>query len=148
MHEDVDSILLGADPLDLAAAWEAAADDRAGAVDLFIGTTRRFTAGRETLRLEYEAFGSMALSEMRRIVMDARSRWEILRCVVHHRIGTVAVGEPSVIIAVSAGHRAEAFEACRFLIDTLKREVPIWKRESFADGTSEWVGGEAPAGPA
>jgi len=144
MTRPVDSIVLTGQPLDIGAAIESVADERSGATDVFVGTTRRFTGDRETVTLSYEAHEPMAEAEIRRILAEARDRWDILRCAVHHRTGTVAVKEASVVIAVSTRHRAEAFEACRFLIDSLKDRVPIWKRESWTDGTSEWVGGDEP----
>ena len=144
MTGPADSIVLTAEPLDVGAAIGAVADERSGATDVFVGTTRRFTDDRETATLSYEAYEPMGEAAIVRIVAEARARWEILRCAVHHRTGTVAVGEASVVIAVSTRHRADAFDACRFLIDTLKDRVPIWKRESWTDGTSEWVGGEEP----
>lgn len=144
MADIPDSIQLSGRPLDIGAAWAALRDERAGAVDLFIGTTRRFTGDRETKHLVYEAYEAMVVAEVRRIVARARERWDILRCVVHHRTGTVAVGEASVVIGVATRHRAEAFEACRYLIDTLKTDVPIWKQESWVDGSTEWVQGGTP----
>ena len=132
-------ILLTERTLDSSAAVEFLRDESAGGIDLFLGTTRRFTAGRETERLEYEAYGSMAVDEMKRLAEKAAVRWPLAKVVVHHRTGVVAVTESSVIVGVSSPHRKDAFDATRFLIDTLKTEVPIWKREHFADGESEWV---------
>lgn len=116
----------------------------AGAISVFFGTTRQFTGKRETERLEYDCYQEMALAEMRRIVRDARSRWPLLRVCVLHRLGVVPVTESSVIVGVSSAHRKDSFPACRYLIDTLKGQVPIWKREHYADGTTEWVGGDLP----
>ena len=113
----------------------------------FAGATRNDNAGRRVLRLEYEAYEPMALSEMRRLAGEAGERWQIVRIAISHRVGLVDIGETSVAIAVSAAHRAEAFEACRFAIDTLKRTVPIWKKEYFADG-AVWADGELPPVPA
>lgn len=132
-------ILLTEQRLDSSAAAEFLRDESAGGIDLFLGTTRRFTAGRETERLEYEAYGSMAVDEMRRLAEAAAERWPLAKVVVHHRTGVVAVTESSVIVGSSSPHRKDAFDATRYLIDTLKREVPIWKREHFADGETEWV---------
>ena len=120
---------------------------RAGAISVFAGTTRQFTGGRETERLEYECYEEMALAEMRRIVRNARSRWPLHRVCILHRLGEVPVTESSVIVGVSSTHRKDSFPACRYLIDTLKGQVPIWKREYYTDGTTEWVGGNLP-GPA
>jgi molybdopterin synthase catalytic subunit len=105
----------------------------------FAGTTRRDNAGRVVIRLEYEAYEPMALSEMRKLAAEAGTRWKITRIAIAHRVGVVEIGETSVAIAVSAPHRAEAFEACRFAIDRLKEIVPIWKKEHF-EGGEIWIG--------
>lgn len=112
---------------------------QAGAVLLFLGTTREFTQGRKTTTLDYEAYDAMALKTLSEMEAIARDRWQLTECGIVHRLGNVPLGEASVAIAVSAAHRAAAFEAGRWLIDTLKVEVPIWKREHWADGTTEWV---------
>ena len=91
------------------------------------------------LALDYEAYPEMALGRMQQLAQTARQKWPILRIVMHHRIGRVPISEPSVAIAVSCPHRAEAFEACRWLIDQLKIDVPIWKKEIWADGSGTWV---------
>lgn len=119
--------------------------EEAGGVDIFLGTTRRWTAGRETVLLEYECYESMALSEMERLLREAEDRWPISRACLLHRIGEVPVLETSVIVGVSTPHRDAAFAACRYLIDELKQRVPIWKRERFADGSTEWVEGQLPS---
>jgi molybdopterin synthase catalytic subunit len=111
----------------------------AGAIDIFIGTTRNDSGGKQVLSLEYEAYEPMALRLMEEIAAEARVRWPIHSIAIVHRVGHVDVGEASVVVAVSAGHRKEAFDACRFAIDKLKTEVPIWKKEVFADG-EVWVG--------
>lgn len=134
-------ILLTDRPLDTAAAADFLRDERAGGIDLFLGTTRRWTRGRETEELEYEAYESMAIEEMKRLAAQANERWPLSKVVVHHRFGMVAVTQSSVIVGASSPHRADAFEATRFLIDTLKQEVPIWKRERYADGETEWIEG-------
>jgi molybdopterin synthase catalytic subunit len=110
----------------------------AGAVDVFIGTTRNHSRGRRVRSLEYEAYEPMAVRMMERIAEEARQRWDLINVSIVHRVGKVDVGEASVVIAVSSGHRTEAFQACRFLIDRLKQIVPIWKREFFEDGSVEW----------
>jgi molybdopterin synthase catalytic subunit len=112
--------------------------DGDGAVALFLGTVRNHNAGRRVLRLEYSAYAEMAEGEMAAIEDDALSRFEISRVALVHRRGLLEVGEVSVGVAVSAVHRAEAFEACRYVIDTLKRKVPIWKKELF-EGGEHWV---------
>jgi len=123
----------------------AVRDPTAGAVVVFLGTTRIQNEGRRVLRLEYEAFAGMAEREMAALAGRARRRWRICRVAMVHRTGVVPVGQVSVGVAVSAGHRAEAFAACRWLIDRLKTTVPIWKREHFRGGRI-WIGA-TPAGP-
>jgi molybdopterin synthase catalytic subunit len=125
--------------VDVAALEAAVADPAAGAICTFVGTTRENNVGRKVLRLEYEAYEAMALSEIRKLTEEAGRRWEITRIAITHRVGVVEIGETSVAIAVSAPHRAEAFEACRFAIDRLKEIVPIWKKEHF-EGGEVWIG--------
>ncbi len=127
------------DRVDVAALESAVADPLAGAICTFVGTTRENNVGRKVLLLEYEAYEAMALSEIRKLAEEAGRRWEITRIAITHRIGVVEIGETSVAIAVSAPHRAEAFEACRFAIDRLKEIVPIWKKEHF-EGGEVWIG--------
>jgi molybdopterin synthase catalytic subunit len=118
-------------------------DPEAGGVAVFIGTTRaeRDATGRELVALDYEAYPEMAVSQMRDLARRARERWPVVRLALLHRVGRVAPGEPSVLVAVACPHRAEAFDACRWLIDTLKAEVPIWKREVWDDGAGTWARG-------
>jgi MoaE-MoaD fusion protein len=125
--------------IDEAALQAAVADPGAGAIATFVGMTRNENSGRRVLRLEYEAYEPMALSEMRKLAEEAGRRWQITRAAITHRIGVVEIGQASVAIAVSAPHRAEAFAACRFLIDRIKEIVPIWKKEHF-EGGEIWVG--------
>jgi molybdopterin converting factor subunit 1 len=143
----VGPIAIGRAPIDLAELERAVADPRAGAIVTFAGTTRADNAGRKVIRLEYEAYEPMALSEMRRLAREAGERWRIVRVAIRHRIGLVDIGETSVAIAVSAAHRAEAFEACRFAIDRLKEIVPIWKKEHF-EGGEIWIGCQTSHPPA
>lgn len=117
----------------------AVADPSAGAVVLFIGTTRDHNEGRSVERLEYEAYTGMAEKEIERIAAAAKDRWPIARMAVVHRTGVVPIGLASVAVAVSAAHRGPAFEAARFTIDRLKEVVPIWKKEFFAGG-AVWIG--------
>jgi molybdopterin synthase catalytic subunit len=126
-------------PIGLESLVRAVRDPEAGAVVTFLGTTRNQNAGRRVVRLEYEAFGSMARREMQQLAAVAVRRWGLRRVAMVHRVGIVPVGQASVGIAVSAGHRAEAFAACRWLIDRLKEIVPIWKREHFRGGQI-WIG--------
>jgi MoaE-MoaD fusion protein len=135
----VGPISIGFAPVDVAALEAAVADPAAGATVTFVGSTRRDNAGRKVIRLEYEAYEPMALSEMRKLANEAGQRYGIVRIAIQHRIGVVEIGEVSVAIAVSGAHRGEAFEACRFAIDRLKEIVPIWKKEHF-EGGEIWVG--------
>jgi len=112
----------------------------------FVGTTRNENAGRRVRRLEYEALESMATKEMRALAATAKKRWRLRKVGMVHRIGVVPVGEASVAIAVSSGHRTEAFDACRWLIDRLKEIVPIWKKEHYRGGEI-WIGAQQ-GGPA
>jgi molybdopterin synthase catalytic subunit len=123
-------------PIDVGVVRAAVARDEAGAVLIFEGVTRNHHDGREVRRLEYEAYPSMAESQMERICADILGRWPEVRVAMAHRIGVVAVGEASVVIAVSAPHRDEAYAASRYAIDTLKAVVPIWKKEFYADGSA------------
>jgi molybdopterin synthase catalytic subunit len=127
--------------LDVARVVAAVGDPAAGAVVVFTGTTRRTNAGRRVVRLEYEAHASMAVREMRLLGAAAKRRWGLKRVAMVHRVGVVPVGEPSVVIAVSAGHREEAFAAGRWLIDRLKEIVPIWKKERYRGG-AVWIGAQ------
>lgn len=126
-------------PIDSAALVSKVTAAEAGAVVLFLGTTRSVTHGRETKSLDYECYPEMARSKIAELESIARQRWPLVGCAIVHRIGTVLPGEASVAVAVSTAHRDAAFEAGKWLIDTLKEEVPIWKRENWADGTTEWV---------
>jgi molybdopterin synthase catalytic subunit len=110
-----------------------------GAMVLFLGTTRQFTADRETARLEYECYHELAIKQLQRLRNQAIADWNLEGCAIVHRIGVVPIGEASVAIAVSSAHRRPAFEAAEWLIDRMKQEVPIWKQEYFADGTTEWI---------
>lgn len=113
-------------------------DAAAGGIDVFIGVVRNKTSEREVNYLEFEAYDAMAISELHKIIERASDLWSILKVSVHHRVGRVELGEAAVVIAVSAAHRDEAFKGCRFIIDELKKTVPIWKKEVFQDG-EEWV---------
>lgn len=126
-------------PLDPARLLAQVTSSRAGAVVLFLGVTREFTRGRQTLWLDYEAYGEMARMKLEELEAEARKRWPIADCVIVHRLGRVDLAEASVAIAVAAPHRGDAFDAGEWLIDTLKEIVPIWKQEHWADGSSEWV---------
>ena len=110
-----------------------------GGICLFLGTTRRWTGEAETEALDYDAYPPMAAQRLATLAETALARWDLYRVVALHRVGHVPVAEASVIVAAAAAHRAEAFEAARWLIDTLKTDVPIWKRETLAGGGSGWV---------
>ncbi len=125
-------------PLDIQKIIDSVITPESGGIDVFIGTTRNHSKNRPVLFLEYEAYEPMALKKMEHLEQEAQTKWSLHRVAIVHRIGRVNIGEASVVIAVSSAHRTEAFEACRFLIDTLKQIVPIWKREYFLDGTIEW----------
>ena len=117
--------------------------DEDGAIATFDGCVRNHSHGRATLHLEYEAYESMALAKMQEIAAHLHANYAINRVAIVHRLGRIAIGETSVFIAVSSAHRAAAFDACRYAIDTLKKIVPIWKKEFFADG-AVWADGEVP----
>ena len=126
-------------PIEHAALLAQVASHEAGAVVLFLGTTRELTQGRRTASLDYECYPEMADRKLAELEAEARRRWPLTGCVIVHRLGHLELGEASIAIAVSSPHRQAAFEAGKWLIDTIKQDVPIWKRENWADGTSEWV---------
>lgn len=140
-------IRLTTDPIDHAALTEAVRRNDCGAVVTFLGTVREMTGGRVTVALDYEAYPGMAEKKMAEIERDTRGRWPVGDIVMVHRLGHLALGEVSVALAVSCPHRAQAFEACRYAIDRLKEIVPIWKKENWADGGTEWVHPGAAASP-
>jgi len=131
--------LVTKNPIDLTAVLREVSHPSAGGIALFVGTTRDENEGRRVERLEYEAYDDMALAEMRAIGDAMKRRWGLLAVAMVHRIGVVPIADASVAVAVAAPHRDEAFAACRFGIDTLKAQVPIWKKEFYADG-SRWIG--------
>ena len=125
-------------PLDAQTALAAAISDAAGGLVQFVGTVRNQTKGKRVLRLEFEAYAPMAVLEMQKIAEQALEKWPVLNISILHRVGVLQVGEIPVIITVACAHRGAAFEACQFAIDTLKENVPIWKKEIFEDGET-WV---------
>lgn len=129
---------ISAAPLNVQSCIDRAVSPAAGGIDVFIGTVRDTTQGRKVLRLEFEAYETMAISEMRKIAEQAMKQWPVQQVLIHHRTGTLLPGDIAVIIVVAAAHRAAAFDACRYAIDTLKQTVPIWKKEVFEDG-EVWV---------
>ena len=127
-------------PLSLDAVYQAADHPGNGAVVVMSGTVRNKTLGREVLFLEYQAYQPMALKVFEHIATEIKDRWSDTNAVaIHHRVGKLTIGEISVLVAVGMPHRSEAFAACQYAIDTLKHTAPIWKKEHFADGSSEWV---------
>ena len=130
---------LTSEPIDVAAVLGRVQSPAAGAVVLFLGTTREMTAGRCTASLDYECYPEMARSKLVEIEAEAKRRWPIVECQIVHRLGHLELGDISVAVAVSTTHRDEAFTAGRWLIDTIKQEVPIWKCENWSDGESDWV---------
>jgi molybdopterin synthase catalytic subunit len=143
---DEDRFELRHSPIDLAALVREVRAGQDGAIVTFDGFVRNESHGRRTLYLDYEAYEPMALSKMREIGQLVHEKFSIHRLAMVHRLGRLEIGETSVFIAVSAPHRAAAFDACRFAIDTLKRTVPIWKKEYFEDG-AVWADGELPPAP-
>ncbi|MBI1901249.1 MAG: molybdenum cofactor biosynthesis protein MoaE [Planctomycetia bacterium] len=132
-------ILLTRVPIDTAALLHYVSSPRAGAVVLFLGTVREFTAGRRTMALDYECYPEMAEKKLAELREEALRRWPLVSCAIVHRLGHLELGEASVAVATSAPHRDDAFAAGKWLIDTLKRVVPIWKQENWEDGRKEWV---------
>jgi molybdopterin synthase catalytic subunit len=132
-------IRIVSEPIDAAALLAQAQQPAAGAVVLFLGITRQFTAGRETVELAYESYRDMAERELAKLEAEARRRWSIVDCAIVHRLGVVPLAEASVAVVVSSPHRGDAFDAGRWLIDSLKQHVPIWKQERWADGRQAWV---------
>ena len=132
------NIKISDEPLNIQSCIEWAMSPQAGGIDVFIGTVRDTTKGKNVVRLEFEAYESMALNEMEKIAAEILTKWPVQKVLIHHRTGILSVGEVPVIIVVAATHRAAAFDACRYAIDTLKQTVPIWKKEIFEDG-AEWV---------
>jgi MoaE-MoaD fusion protein len=133
------AFLITESPLDVAAVVREVERDEAGAVASFAGTVRNASRGRDVTYLEYEAFEEMAEQMLTRLGADLTEKHSLSAVAIHHRIGRVEIGEPSVVIAVSAPHRAAALDACREAIDTLKATIPLWKKEVYVGG-EEWIG--------
>ncbi|MDX6515567.1 MAG: MoaE-MoaD fusion protein [Gaiellaceae bacterium] len=130
---------LSAEPLSVEAAIEEVADDAAGAIATFVGTTRNRSRERAVLHLEYEAYEGMAEEVMSELGAALAERYDLCAVAIHHRVGRVGIGERSVVVAVSAPHRQDALAACAEAIDTLKQTVPLWKKEIY-EGGEEWIG--------
>ncbi len=137
----MDFFELTTDPIDITAVARRVVPPESGATVTLDGYVRQFTKGRETLYLEYEAYEPMAIKEMQKLCDAAKEQFEISNIGIVHRLGKLEIGETSVVISVAAPHRESAFAACEWLIRELKRTVPIWKKEVYADG-EEWVEGE------
>jgi molybdopterin synthase catalytic subunit len=132
-------IQISNEALDIQSCIDWVSTPECGGIDVFIGTVRNATKGKQVTQLEFEAYEAMALNEMKKIAEQALVKWPVQRIAMHHRVGVLDIGEIPVVIAVSAAHRDAAFDACRYAIDTLKQTVPIWKKEVFEDG-DVWVG--------
>ena len=132
-------ISLTNDPIDYHALTESVRSSQSGAVVLFLGTVREMTHGRQTVALDYEAYPQMAEAKLSELEAMAKTMWPIDRVGIVHRIGHLELGDISVAVAVSCPHRKQAFEAGQYLIDELKVSVPIWKKENWGDGSTEWV---------
>jgi molybdopterin synthase catalytic subunit len=131
-------IILQKDPIDVAVHMNEVGTDEDGAVVSFIGRARCRSNNREVKYLEYEAYEGMAEKELRKIAQDAMERWHATTITIVHRFGRVEIGESSILISVSSAHRDEAFQSTRYIIDTIKKTVPIWKKEFYSDG-SMWI---------
>ena len=132
-------IQLTRNAIDYHALTESVRSNDAGAVILFLGTVREMTNGQQTVALDYEGYPEMAEAKLAELEAEARSRWPVTEAAIVHRLGKLELGEISVAVAVSCPHRKDAFAAGRFLIDQLKVTVPIWKKENWADGSTEWI---------
>jgi molybdopterin synthase catalytic subunit len=132
-------LYLSDQPVDPATLIGAVQSPERGGIACFLGTVRNHHQGRDVLRLEYSAYAPMVEAECARIVAESESRWDVVIS-LRHRVGRLEVGEVAVAVVAASAHRDEAFVACRHVIEELKRRVPIWKREYFADGSVEWVG--------
>ncbi|TAM99878.1 MAG: molybdenum cofactor biosynthesis protein MoaE [Chitinophagaceae bacterium] len=133
---------ISSEPLDIISCIGKVKNLQCGGMDIFIGTIRNKTKEKKVVRLEYEAYEPMALKEMKKIAEYALQLWPVENILIHHRVGVLKTGDIAVIVAVCAPHREAAFDACRYAIDTLKKTVPIWKKEVFEDG-EEWVAAHA-----
>lgn len=137
-------VSVGGDPLDAGRVLSRVGDSRDGAVVLFLGTVRDHNEGRPVEAILYEGYGPMAEDLLRLLAEETLRTFGVTRAAVEHRLGSLEVGEVSVAVAISSPHRAEAFEAARWLMDELKRRIPVWKKEHFTDGDTAWVPGRDP----
>jgi molybdopterin synthase catalytic subunit len=132
-------IQLTHDIIDYSALTESVRSNQAGAVVLFLGTVRELTGDRRSVALDYDAYSQMAEAKLAELEAEARAKWPVIQVGIVHRLGHLELGDISVALAVSTPHRQQAFEAGQYLIDRLKVVVPIWKKENWSDGTTEWV---------
>lgn len=139
LEENQGMIFITHQPIDSTAILAQVSDEACGASVLFLGTTRRWTGETETAYLEYESYEEMAIAKMQELATIASERWPIKKLALVHRLGKVDVREASVAVAVSCPHRAEAFDACEWLIDELKKQVPIWKKEWYTVQSPQWI---------
>ncbi len=128
--------------IDIQAVINAATSTKAGAIDVFIGTIRDNSLEKNVVKLEYEAYDSMAILKLQELVNEASKQWPVVKAAIVHRKGILEIGDVAVVIAVSTPHRAESFAACQWIIDNLKKVVPIWKKEFYSDG-AVWVAAHA-----
>lgn len=131
-------IVITHNSIDIQNVIRSAESADAGALNVFIGTVRSKTGEKKVIRLEYEAYEPMAILELKKIIEKAKEKWNLKGWAISHRVGVLSVGDVAVAVAVSTAHRKESFEACQFIIDSLKQTVPIWKKEIF-EGGEEWV---------
>jgi molybdopterin synthase catalytic subunit len=141
--KDEPFFLITAQPLDVSRLADLVRQDESGAVAVFSGVARNHSEGRSVIALEYDAYPEMAARKLREVADEVRSRRPVTGIAIHHRIGRLAIGEASLVVAVSAAHRREAFEACQLAVDRVKQTVPIWKKEIWEDGEGAWVAGHA-----
>jgi molybdopterin synthase catalytic subunit len=134
-------VRISADPLDVDEALSFVADPGAGGTCVFVGTVRDSSPAGEVTGLHYEAWEELAAARLHEVAAEILERWEVRRVAILHRVGDLAIGEASVVVACSAPHRAEAFDACRHGIERLKQDVPIWKKEGLVSGEAQWVMG-------
>lgn len=135
-------IQISSQPIHIQSVIDAATSDRAGAIDVFIGSVRNHSLSKNVVKLEYEAYDAMAIKKMEELVAKAKTKWPIEKVAIVHRKGELQIGDLAVVIAVSTPHRAESFAACQWIIDNLKKVVPIWKKEFYDDG-AVWVAAHA-----
>ncbi len=132
------SIKITTERLNMQVCYDLVNDDSSGGIALFVGTVRNITEGKTVNRLDFSSYESMAEKEIKKIALQTFKKYDIIKIAIHHALGELQIGDIPVIIAVSSAHRAAAFDACQYTIDTLKQTVPIWKKEHFDDG-EVWV---------